>query len=262
LSYSSELPPDTEIVDGEWWPEDYAGKPLVSITSDLAKGFDVGIGDSLTVNILGRDITVEISSLRKVDWSTLDLNFALILSPGTLDGAPQTNIASIHVPPEYEDQVYKTMTSQFTNVSVISTREILKNVSDTLARIGMAFRGMAAIALLTGFLVLAGAVSADQHRRIQDAIIFKVCGATRMGILGAFGAEFLVLGVVAGAVSSLVGSIAAMGITKGLMKTEFTLHPEIVLITILTGVVLTLTLGLLGTWKALGHKPAEYLRGE
>ena len=262
MSYSATLPPDTEIVDGEWWPDDYKGEPLVSLTSDLAKGCDVGLGDTLTVNILGRDVTARISSLRKVDWSTLDLNFALILSPGTLDGAPQTNIASIHVPPEHEDQAYAAMTDKFTNVSVISTREILKNVSNTLARIGTAFRSMAAIALLTGFLVLSGAVSADQHRRIQDAIIFKVCGATRMDILGAFAAEFILLGIVAGLISSIVGSIAAMGIIKGLMKTEFTLHPEIVFATILIGVILTLTLGLLGTWKALGQKPAEYLRGE
>jgi putative ABC transport system permease protein len=262
LSYATEEPPETVIADGEWWPHDYNGEPLVSLTADLAKGFGVSIGDTLTVNVLGRDVTARISSLREVDWSTLDLNFALILSPGTLDGAPQTNIASIHVPPEHEDEAYNTMTDKFTNVSVISTREVLKNVSDALARIGTAFRSMAAIALLTGFLVLAGAVSADQHRRIQDAVIFKVCGATRTDILGALVTEFLLLGVVAGAISSVVGSLAAMGILKGLMKTEFALHPEIIISTIMLGILLTLTLGLLGTWKALGQKPAEYLRSE
>ncbi len=187
------------------------------------------------------------------------MNFALLFSPGVLDGAPQTNIASIHVPQRYEDIAYKTMTGRFKNVSAISTREILDNVSRTLERIGTAFRSMAALALLTGFLVLAGAVSADQHRRIHDAVIFKVCGATRIDILGAFATEFLLLGFVAGALSSLVGSLAAMGILKGLMKTEFTLHPGVILTTITIGLALTLTLGLLGTWKALGHKPAEYL---
>jgi putative ABC transport system permease protein len=262
LSYAKQMPPDTEISAGKWWPEDYAGEPLVSITADLAKGFGVDIGDTLRVNVLGRDITAKISSFRKVDWSTLDLNFALLFSPGVLDGAPQTNIASIHVSEENEQKAYEAITSQFSNVSIISTREILKNVSRTLDRIGTAFRSMAAIALLTGFLVLAGAVSADQHRRIHDAIIFKVCGATRLNILGAFVIEFLLLGLIAGAISSVIGSLAAMGILKGLMKTEFTLHPGTVLATILIGVGLTLTLGLLGTWKALGHKPAEYLRSE
>lgn len=262
LSYTAEMPPDTEIVAGQWWPKDYTGEPLVSITDDLARGFGVDIGDTLTVNVLGRDVTARISSRREVDWSTLDLNFALIFSPGILENAPQTNIASIHVLQEYEEKTFATITRQFPNVSAISTREVMQNVSRTLGRIGTAFRSMAAIALLTGFLVLAGAVSADQHRRIHDAVIFKVCGATRFDILGSFAAEFLFLGLIAGCISAMVGSLAAMGIVKGLMKMDFTLHPGTIITTILIGIALTLLLGLLGTWKALGQKPSTYLRGE
>ena len=166
------------------------------------------------------------------------------------------------MPPEQEETAFATITGKFPNISAISTREILKNVSRTLDRIGTAFSSMAAIALITGFLVLAGAVSADQHRRIHDAVIFKVCGATRRDILGAFAAEFLLLGLIAGCISAIVGSMAAMGILKGLMKMSFTLHPATIIATILTGIALTLILGLLGTWKALGQKPATYLRDE
>jgi putative ABC transport system permease protein len=262
LSYAREKAPDIKVVAGEWWPNDYAGAPLVSITEDLAKGFGVGIGDTLTINVLGRDVTARISSLREVDWSTLDLNFALLFSPGVLENAPQTNIASIHVPEEHEETAFASITKQFPNVSAISTRELLKNVSQTLERIGTAFRSMAGLAVLIGFLVLAGAVSADQHRRIHDAVIFKVCGATRFDILGAFAAEFLFLGLIAGGISAIVGSLAAMGILKGLMKISFTLHPGTIITTILTGIALTVFLGLVGTWRALGHKPAAYLRGE
>jgi putative ABC transport system permease protein len=262
LSYAAEMPPGTNIVAGEWWPDDYVGGPLVSITADIAKGFGVVVGDTLTVNILGREVTARISSLREVDWSTLNLNFAIIFSPGVLEKAPQTHIATIQVPPEQEEAAFRAITGEFPNVSAISTREMLKNVSRVLDRIGTAFRSMAAIALLTGVLVLAGAVSADQHRRIHDAVIFKVCGATRLNILGAFAAEFLLLGLIAGCISAVVGSLAAMGILKGLMQMSFTLHPTTIITTILTGIALTLTLGLLGTWKALGQKPAIYLRGE
>jgi len=120
---------------------------------------------------------------------------------------------------------------------------------------------MAAIALLTGFLVLAGAVSADQHRRIHDAVIFKVCGATRRDILLAFASEFILLGSTAGLISGLVGSLAALSILKGPMDVPFSLHPLAIFGTLLAGIVLTLLLGLLGTWKALGQKPASYLRG-
>ncbi|MCF6239061.1 MAG: FtsX-like permease family protein, partial [Candidatus Marinimicrobia bacterium] len=182
--------------------------------------------------------------------------------PGIPENAPQTHIASIHLPPEHEETAFATSTGKFPNISAISTREILKNVSRTLDRIGTAFSSMAAIALITGFLVLAGTVSADQHRRIHDAVIFKVCGATRLDILGAFAAEFLLLGLIAGCISAIVGSLAAMGILKGLMNVSFALHPVTTITTILIGIILTLILGLLGTWKALGQKPATYLRDE
>jgi putative ABC transport system permease protein len=262
LSYSAEMPQDTKLVAGTWWSRDYQGDPQVSITADIAKGFGVVVGDTLTLNILGREVKATISSLRDVDWTTLDLNFAIIFSPGVLESAPQTYIATIQVPPAEEDAAFAAITGEFANVSAISTREILKNVSRTLDRIGTAFRGMAAIALLTGFLVMAGAVSADQHRRIHDAVIFKVCGATRLDIIGAFAAEFLLLGLTAGVISAVIGALSALGILHELMKMPFHLHPGIILATIALGLVLTLLLGLLGTWRALGQKPAGYLRGE
>ena len=262
LSYAGAQPEQTELTAGAWWPADYSGPPLVSLTADIAKGFGVGIGDTLTVNVLGREITAEIASLRAVDWSTLALDFAILFAPGTLENAPQTHIAALHVPPQHAEAAYRTLTGLFPNVSAISTGEVLKNVANTLERLGLAFRGMAALALFTGFLVLAGAVSADQHRRIHDAVIFKVCGATRGNILTAFAAEFVVLGLAAGLISALAGSLAALGIVKGLMKMTFTLHPGTLALTLLLGIALTLLLGLLGTWKALGHKPAGYLRAE
>jgi putative ABC transport system permease protein len=262
LSYAATLPTSTELTAGSWWPPDYSGPPLISLTADLGKGFNVEIGESLTINVLGREVTAKIANFRKVDWTTMQLNFALLFSPGVLENAPQTHIAAVHVDRESEQLVFRTVTEQFPNISAITTREVLANVARTMDRIGTAFKGMAAVALLAGFLVLAGAVSADQHRRIHDAVIFKVCGATRGDIIKAFAAEFALLGLTAGAVSSLVGSIAAYGILEGLMDMEFSLKPWAILATIGLGMAVTMTLGLAGTWKALGQKPAPYLRAE
>ena len=262
LSYAATPNESTTVTEGSWWPPDYSGPPLLSLTADLGKGFGVGIGDNLTVNVLGREVTAQIFNLREVDWSTLELNFALLFSPGVLEDAPQTHIAAVHVDRAGEEQVFKTVTGQFPNISAISTREVLGNVARTMARIGAAFKSMAGVALLTGFLVLAGAVSADQHRRIHDAVIFKVCGATRGDIIKAFAVEFGLLGLTAGTISSVIGSLAAYGILEGLMNTAFHLKPWAILMTIALGMVLTMTLGLAGTWKALGQKPAPYLRDE
>jgi putative ABC transport system permease protein len=262
FSYSAAMPAGTQQTAGNWWPPDYSGPPQLSLTADLAAGFGVGIGDSLTVNILGREISAKIVNLRSVDWSSLKLNFALLFAPGVLEKAPQTHLAAVHLPAETEDAVYRAVTGRFPNISVIRTRDVLQNVSRTLNRIGSAFQGMAGIALLTGFLVLIGAVSADQHRRIHDAVIFKVCGATRRDILLIFATEFTLLGIIAGLLSALIGSLAALAILKGPLNTPFNLHPEVILLTLMVGIGLTLILGLFGTWKALGGKPAGYLRSE
>lgn len=262
LSYAAEPPSGTTITDGEWWQTNDQGPPRISLTADLGKGFGVGPGDTLTVNVLGREIKAEVTSLREVDWSTLELNFAILFAPGVLEAAPQTHIAAVQVDRTGEERVYQTVTGSFPNISAISTRDVLANVSRSLERIGLAFKGMATITLLTGFLVLAGAVSADQHRRIHDAIIFKVCGATRGDILKSFAAEFALLGLIAGVISALVGSLAAFAILEGPMESDFTLKVDVVLTTLSAGVLLTLVLGLMGTWKALGQKPAPYLRAE
>lgn len=262
LSYAAEPPSGATLTAGKWWPADYHGPPLVSMTADVARGFAVQVGDTLTVNVLGRELTAEIVNLREVDWSTLQLNFALLFSPGMLEKAPQTHIATVHVPPAGEDAVFRAITGQFPNISAVSTREVLANVARTIRRLGGAFKGMAAVTLLAGFLVLAGAISADQHRRIGDAVVFKVCGATRSDIVQTFALEFLILGVAAGLLSALIGSLAAFGIVEGLMETNFTIHPAVVLCTLGAGIALTLVLGLAGTWRALGQKPAAFLRAD
>ncbi len=260
LSYQSNMPPDTVVTAGKWWPEDYQGEPLISLTADLARGFNVTINDSLTVNILGRSITAKIANIREVDWSNLRLNFALIFAPGILEHAPQTYIAAAQLQPDIETQIYREVTDRFTNVSALSVREILANVATTLQRISWVFKGVAAVALISGLLVLTGAVSADQHRRIRDAVILKVCGATRKDVVLAFAAEFTILGFWAGIVSLIAGSVAALAILKGPLEASYRVAPTVIGVTLAIAVITTLLLGLAGTWKALGQKPARFLR--
>lgn len=260
LSYAAHPPASAEIIAGRWWPADYQGPPQLSLTADLAEGFGVGIGDTLSVNVLGRTVTAEIANLRRVDWSTLELNFALIFAPGILEGAPQTSLAAAHLQAALEERLYRRVTETFPNVSAVSVRDVLDNVMTTLQRIGWVFKGIAAIALLTGFLVLAGAVSADQHRRLREAVIFKVCGGTRRDILLALAAEFCLLGLVSVILSLVVGTLAALAVLKGPLDTAYSLQPLLLSGTLLSGLLLTLLTGLLGTWRALGQKVGDFLR--
>ena len=263
LTYAAVMPEHTDLARGEWWPAGYAGPARISLTSDLARGFGVDLGDTLTINVLGRDITATIANIRDVDWRTLSMQFAIIFAPGVLDTAPQTFLAAVRADtPGAEAGIFETVSRFFPAVAIIRVKEVLDHVGSLFSRMAAVFQAISGIALLSGFLVLAGAFSADQHRRIYDAVVYKVCGATRRDILLALITEFAVIGIGTGVISCVTGALAAWGVIHGFMQMRFVLDPSVVLCTVLAGTLMALFSGLAGTVRALGKKPAPYLRNE
>ena len=159
VTWSRELPPDETVVAGQWWPADYGGPPLVSMSANSAAGLGLGIGDTITVNILGRNITARIASLRRVQWQTLRMNFLFIFSPGVLEGAPQTHLATIRADPVHERAIERAVADAFPNVTAIRVRDVLDTVNAFVARLGAAVRATAAVA------IAAGVAGARRHRR-------------------------------------------------------------------------------------------------
>lgn len=262
LTYESAMPKGTDLIEGDWWPADYAGPPIVSLDDGLAKGFGVGIGDTLTFNILGREITAEIRSLREIDWRSLRFDFAVIFAPGALEGAPHSHIAAINAPPSAETAVEKAVTDTFANVSAIRVREALAAAQRILEGVSGAVRGVAAVTVVAGILVLAGTIAAGHRRRVFEAVVFKVLGATRGRTLATFLAEYGLLGLLVGLIAAAVGTLAAWAVIVFLMGAEWVFLPETVAVTVVLALIVTLLLGLIGTWHALGHKPLQYLRND
>jgi len=262
LSYAATPPDGARIVAGSWWPADYKGPPLISMDADVAHGFGVGVGDSLTVNVLGRDIVGKIASLREIDWRSLRFDFAIILSPGVLEAAPHTHVAAVSVPESGEDAVERAVAKNFVNVSVVRVRDALEQARELLAGINVAVSATAAITLAAGALVLAGAVAAGRRRRIFDAVVFKVLGAARATILRAFLLEYGILGLATGLISAVVGTLVAWAISRWLMNLTWSFDAGAVAITIGATTLLALLAGFAGTWRALGQKAAPLLRNE
>lgn len=262
LSYAATPPDGARIVAGAWWPTDYKGPPLISMDADIARGFGVGIGDSLTVNVLGRDIVAKIASLREIDWRSLRFDFAIILSPGTLEAAPHTHIAAVSVPAAAELGVERALSRAFVNVSVIRVRDAVEAARELLGGISVAVSATSAITIAAGALVLAGAVAAGRRRRIFDAVVFKVLGATRAMILRAFLLEYGLLGLATGIISGIVGTLVGWAISVWLMKLPWSLDLTAVAATVCATTALALLAGFAGTWRALGQKAAPLLRNE
>jgi len=200
--------------------------------------------------------------VRAADFSTLAINFALVFSPGVLEGAPQTWIATVRAPEAAEPEVQRAVLHRFPNVTAVRIKDALDTVSGMLGNIGTAVRMTAAITLVAGTLVLAGAVAAGHRRRVYDAVVLKVLGATRRDVLGAFLLEYGLLGLVTAVISAIIGTITSWAVMTNLMRWDWTFLPSVVVWTTLLCTAITLAFGFVGTWRALGQPAAPLLRNE
>jgi len=264
ITYSDTVPEGSRLVAGEWWPKDYDGPPLVSFEQRIADGLGLKLGDSITVNILGRNITARIANLRRVDWETLGINFVMVFSPNTVRGAPHTHLATMTLPgggsAEQEGDVLRSVAQQFPMVSAVRVKDALEALASLVANLLLAIRGASGLTLVAAALVLGGALAAGHRHRVYDAVILKTLGATRSRLLAAYSLEYALLGVATAVFAVLAGSLAGWAIVAQIMHLRFTWLPWPALGAALAAVVVTVVLGLAGTYRALGQKPAAVLR--
>lgn len=262
LTTAATQPSDARVVAGSWWPADYNGPPLVSLDANIAKGFGLGVGDTITVNVLGREIEARIANLREIDWSNLSMNFTFVMTPNALAGAPYSDIASVAAPPGDELKVERAVEAVSPSASAIRVKEALGEIKTIMAGAGIAIRVAAAVTLLAGALVLAGAIAAGRQRRMRETVIFKVLGARRVDLLAALAIEYLLLGLSAAVVAAALGSGAARELVITLLKTKWAFLPGPVTITALGAVAAVLILGLALTARTLAARAARELRHE
>jgi putative ABC transport system permease protein len=262
LTYATSIPAGSRLAAGSWWPPDYEGPPLVSFDAALARGMGLKVGDTLSVNLLGREITAVIANLRSIDWERLGINFAMVFAPGTLEHAPQTRLAAVYLPQAEEENLARAVTERFPNISAIHVREALAALDRIISMIGDAVRLTALVTLAAGILVLGGALAAGHHRRVYDSVVLKVLGATRGMISRSFLIEHGMLGGLAAVIAGALGTVAAYFLVTRLMRTEWVFLPGPLVWTVALTMVLTSVLGFAGTWRALSAKPAPLLRNE
>jgi putative ABC transport system permease protein len=264
ITYTADLPEGSEVVAGQWWPKDYRGKPLVSFDQKIAEGLELAVGDEIVVNVLGRNITATIASLRTVEWRTLGINFVMVFSPNTFAGAPHTHLATVTFPngadTSRDAAILRDTAKVFPAVTSLRVKDALEAFNDIVTQLVLAIRGASSIALAASVLVLAGALAAGHRARLYDAVILKTLGAPRARLLAAYALEDGALGLATAVFGLIAGAIAAYFIITRVMNMPFT--PDFTGAVPAAGlaVVVAVTLGLAGTWRILGQKPAPYLR--
>jgi putative ABC transport system permease protein len=262
LTYAATPPQGTRLVAGTWWPSGYDGPPLVSFDANLAKGWHVGIGDIIRINVLGRDIDLKIANLRDIAWQSLSINFFMVASPGLLAHAPHTHIATVRIVDADQGGLLRTVTDALPNVTGIRVEDVLSAVAALLNEVAAALTATGALTLAAGALVLVGAVAAGQRRRTREAVILKTLGATTGQIRAAWLTEFGLLGLVAGVIAAIVGSTASYGVAHYIMHTDWIFLPVTLICTLAGALALMLLFGYAGTAAALRARPAPLLRNE
>ncbi|WP_116597397.1 ABC transporter permease [Primorskyibacter marinus] len=260
LTYAQDLPDNTTLTAGEWWAPDYDGPPLVSFAAEEAEEIGLNLGDTITVNVLGRDIDATIASFREVDFSTMGIGFVMTLNPAALQGAPHSFISTVYAEEAAETPILRDLAQAYPNITAIRVRDAIDQVGTLLIAIANATRWGAAATLLTGLLVLIGAAAAGERARSFEAALLKTLGASRGRILRSFALRSALLGAGAGIVAVIAGGLGAWGVLTFVMETDFTFLPGNALTIVIGGGALTLVSGLVFALRPMAASPARVLR--
>lgn len=260
LTYAATASPRANITKGTWWDADYVGPPLISFAAEEAEEIGLDLGDTLTINVLGRDITGTIANFQEVDFSTAGIGFILTMNPSALQGAPHTFISTVYAEPEAEAAILRDLATAYPNITAIRVRDAIDRVADVLGGLAAATSYGAAATLLTGFLVLIGAAAAGADARTYEAAMLKTLGASRHMIAASFILRAALLGLAAGAVALLAGTLGGWAVSTYVMETEYNVIWPSALLIIAGGITATVLAGLGFARRALVARPARVLR--
>ncbi|GJD41082.1 ABC transporter permease [Methylobacterium bullatum] len=264
ITYAEDLPEGSNLVAGSWWNAEEGAKPLVSFDAELGRALNLAVGGTVTVNVLGRNLTAKVANLRKVEWRNLGINFVMVFSPGTFRGAPHSDLATLTLAggpdAKTEALILRDVARAFPSVTSVRVKDALDTVNDIVGKLVLAIRAASGVAVVASLFVLAGAIAAGHRARLYDAVVLKVLGATRGRLLLAYTLEYGALGIATALFGLLAGTLAGWTIVTRVMKLDFVLDLSGALVASTLAVVFAIVLGLAGTWRILGQKPAPYLR--
>ena len=262
LTTTADLPEGNRVIAGRWWTDADGARPRVSIEEDMARGLQVGVGSTIAFDVQGVPVEAEVASIRHVDWQSLTTNFFAILSPGALDGAPTTWVATARVPPALESKVQDRVVAAFPNVTAVPVRDVLERVAGLLAQMAFAIRAIAGFSIGAGLVVMIAALTATRAQRLYESVILRTLGATRGVIARAFAVEYACLGVTAGIGGTALAALLSWIVLRYLLDAPWQVSPWTLVAGVLLTTVLSIAVGFLTTWRLLGQKPLPVLRRE
>ena len=275
VTYRAQLQANEELIDGRWWsdapPQGVAEVSIEERFSDrdsdgnFRLGSRISVGDEMRFDVLGRTIPARVTSVRRVNWQDFRAGgFMFVFRPGTFDDAPHTYIATLQGPrdPDTRARMQGALTAKFPNVTVIDLREILQTIQTIVNNVTLAVTVVGILVLLSGALILIGAVSMTKFRRVYEAAILKTLGASSKLVAAMLVLEYGVLGAIAGTVGALGAIVLSWAVARYALDLPWQAVPSITIVGIVATSVLVATIGVLASIDVLRHKPLATLRAE
>jgi putative ABC transport system permease protein len=258
------VPPGTEVLRGKWWDSDpkVANAPQISMTQGAARSLKLEPGSTITWNAFGKIIETKVAAIHRTDERRLHGMVEFIVSPGTLDGLPTVYYGAARVKSPDIASLQRASFERFPTVTVINVADVLDRVQEVVDQIALVIRFISAFTILAGAIILASSVAGTRFRRVREIVIFKTLGATRATVAKMFSIEFLVLGLVAGAMGSILATLFASLLLKRFFEAPFHFDIAPNFLAIVATALIASGSGWLASFRILGQKPLEILRGE
>lgn len=267
-TYRDSMTPTEILLDGAWWddlPDQEGGDEYfaVSLEQDIAGELSVGLGDHITWNVQGLPVATRVTSIREVDWAQFEPNFFAVFEPAALRGAPHMFVTLTRVDDaRMRGRIQRILVERFPNVSSVDLGLVQRAIDRIVGSMIMAIRFMALFSLVTGGVVLIGAVATSRFQRVREGVLLKTLGGTRNQIMRVLLTEYLALGSLAALVAVGLSTIAGWAITRFVFESDFTIPvPQLAGLTVvLVGV--TVVVGLWNSTEVFRAPPLEVLRAE
>ena len=260
LSWAVQMSASNDLIEGEWWPADYNGPPLVSMEEEAAANAGLSIGDRLKFFVAGRDIEAEIASTRKINWDSFQPNFFIVFSPGALDGMPTTYISSMRIADESQAMLIDLVRAH-PSISVIDLGAILEQVRGIIDKASLAVQAVFMFTLAAGIAVLFAAVQSTIDERRFESAILRALGAKRRTVFAGVMAEFAALGTAAGVLASAGASVLAYLVATQLFELPYEFSPVLWLAGVSAGIIVVCLSGYFAARGAVNAHPTDVLRG-
>jgi putative ABC transport system permease protein len=260
LTWLEELPESNELVAGELWSD--PDRPEVSLEERFAADLGVSVGSTLKLDVQGVPFELAVTSVRKVDWKSFGINFFFVVEPGVLEDAPHFRIAAARLEPAaLEIALQNDLAEDFPNVTMMRVRPILEKVAGVLERLAFGIRALGSFTILTGLVILAGAIGTTALRRGREAALLKALGVTRGGVTRLFAFEYALSGLVAGALGAGGALVLSWAFLVKLAQLDVELPWITLPIAALATALLATLSGLSASLRALSARPMDTLRG-